>query len=65
MGNSSKVAKYRWPGRIVRKAAVRLILVEENDERRNRLFEYLSREGFAVEAFGDCRRFAACLDRPQ
>ena len=28
-----------------------LILVEEDDEHRNRLFEYLSREGFAVEAF--------------
>jgi two-component system, OmpR family, response regulator ChvI len=51
MESSSKLAKYRPPERGVRQATIRLILVEEDDEHRNRLFEYLSREGFAVEAF--------------
>jgi two-component system response regulator ChvI len=54
MESYSKVAKYRSPERperVVRQATIRLILVEEDDEHRNRLFEYLSREGFAVEAF--------------
>jgi two-component system response regulator ChvI len=51
MESSSKLAKYRPPERGVRQATIRLILVEEDDEHRNQLFEYLSREGFAVEAF--------------
>jgi two-component system response regulator ChvI len=51
MGNSRKAAKHRPSGTIVRKAAIRLILMEEDDDHRKRLLEYLSREGFAVEAF--------------
>ena len=52
MGSLRKVVKV-LPGTIVKKGAIRLIIVEEDDEHRDRLFEHLSREGFAVEAFAN------------